>query len=101
MSLRETSWRSVVVLDEGLFEGEVFLLADDLLLAGAVEIGELLADAGFVFAGHFGAAEATGETARNGDEDDAGEEGSEVHLAKFQIAAVTLAPVASAASNFS
>ena len=91
---------SIVVFDDCLLEPEVFLFGDDLLLTSAVEVGELLADAGFVFTADLGATEAAGDGAGNGDEGDAGEEGSEVHFAKFQMAVATLVEVASSVSNF-
>ena len=71
-----------------------------MLLPSAVEVGELLADAGFVFTTHLGATETAGDGVGNGDEDDAREDGSEVHFAKFQMAAATLVEVASSVSNF-
>ena len=49
---------SVVILDDGLLELEVFLLVDDALLAGFFQIRQLLADAGLVLAEDFGTAEA-------------------------------------------
>lgn len=57
----QSALRSVVILDDRFLEREIFLVGDDLLLAGAVEVGELLADAGFVFTVDLGAAETTGE----------------------------------------
>ncbi len=90
----------IVVLNDRFLEFEIFLVGDDLLLVGAVEVSELLADACFVFTAYLGAAEATGETASSGEEDDAGEEGLEIHFAKYQMAVGILAAVASAVRSF-